>query len=68
MVSGAGEPDQHAQWEAAKRAIQIMLERDVSPKTIREVVSEIWGLPRRSVYEMIIDIRKDSGREPQPDG
>lgn len=68
MVSGAAEPDQHAEWEAAKRAIKIMLERDVSPKTIRDVISEIWGLPRRSVYEMIIDIRKDSGLEPQPDG
>lgn len=55
MVIGASKEDIEAQWELAGRAIRLMLEQGISSRVIRDIVAELWNLPKRAVYEMIID-------------
>ncbi len=60
MVAAAVEENRDAQWETAAQAIRLMLEREVSSRVIRDVVSELYGLPKKAVYEMIILMVEDS--------
>ena len=54
LIEGA-EPDEAALWAQAEPHIRRMAEQGVSPGLIRDVITDLTGLPRRAVYQKALE-------------
>lgn len=54
VVAGAPAADRHTLSEEAEHAIDLLLARGLTPKTVQELVSEIFGLSKKEVYRRVL--------------
>jgi 16S rRNA (cytidine1402-2'-O)-methyltransferase len=54
VVEGAPPADRHTLSEEAERAIGLLLAQDLSPRTVQELVSEMFGLSKKEVYRRVL--------------
>jgi 16S rRNA (cytidine1402-2'-O)-methyltransferase len=53
VVAGAQHRDTSSSQALADRMTQVLLEHGIAPRTVRNVVREVTGLPRNQVYELV---------------
>jgi 16S rRNA (cytidine1402-2'-O)-methyltransferase len=64
-VAGAAERDFTAAEQLADQLIGALLEREVAPRVVREVVKEVTGLPRNRVYQRL-QAQQLERQQPEP--
>ena len=60
VIAGSDGGEDPRVWERAEEAIGQMLAQGVEPRLIRDVVATLTDLPRRAIYQRILEARSSS--------
>jgi 16S rRNA (cytidine1402-2'-O)-methyltransferase len=62
VVAGAAEPE--IDWSHTDKLIGALLARGMEPRAIRDVVTDVFEIPKRAVYQRVLEAAKTTRQEP----